>query len=71
MNQKKMLISHLIKQEKPITLDEIMKFVDEETGTPRSTIRARLSELRKKPVKIDDKLFVAEKDGEGWISKVA
>jgi len=72
MNQKKMLITFLNTQEKPATLDDIMKYVDEQTGTPRSTIRARLSELRKKPVKIDEKLFVAEKNDEGgWIGKVA
>jgi Zn-dependent peptidase ImmA (M78 family) len=71
LNQKQMLISFLTKQKKPQTLDEIMKFVEIEAGVPRSTIRARLSELRKKPVKVDDKLFIAEKNGEGWVGKLA
>jgi len=66
-----MLISFLTKQKTPISLDAIMEYVENETGTPRSTIRARLSELRKKGVKIDDKLFIAEKNGDGWVGKVA
>ncbi len=48
-----------------------MKFVEKETNIPRSTIRARLSELRRKPVKVNDKLYNAEKNGEGWVGKIA
>jgi len=71
LNQKQMLISFLTSQKNPQTLDEIMKFVEKETNIPRSTIRARLSELRKKPVKVNDKLYNAEKNGEGWVGKIA
>lgn len=71
MNQKKMLISFLTKQKTPTTLDAIMQYVESETDTPRSTIRARLSEMRKKGFKIDDKTFIVEKNGEGWVGKVA
>lgn len=48
-----------------------MQYVESETDTPRSTIRARLSEMRKKGFKIDDKTFIVEKNGEGWVGKIA
>jgi len=66
-----MLISFLNSKKKPQTLDDIMQFVEKEMQVPRSTIRARLSEMRKKPVKIDDKLFLAVHNGDGWVGKVA
>lgn len=71
MNQKQKLISFLNSKKKPQTLDDIMAFVEKEMKVPRSTIRARLSEMRKKPVKLNDKLFLAEHNGEGWVGKVA
>lgn len=71
MNQKQMLISFLNSQKKPQSLDDIMKFVEKEMKVPRSTIRARLSEMKKKPVKLDDKMFLTEHNGDGWVGKVA
>ncbi len=71
MNQKQMLFKFLEEQKEPRTLDEIMQFVDSNKEIPRSTIRARLSEMRKKGIKIDNKVRQIEKNGEGWIIKNA
>jgi len=71
MNQKQMLFKFLEEQKEPRTLDEIMQFVDSNKEIPRSTIRARLSEMRKKGIKIDNKIRQIEKNGEGWIIKNA
>jgi len=67
LNQKLMLVNFLKGQKEPASLDKIMNFVDKECGIPRSTVRARLSELRKKGMKVDDKIIRAENNGEGWI----
>lgn len=57
---------------KPQTLDNIMEFIDRsDNPIPRSTIRARLSEMRKKGIKIDDEVKQIERKGNGWIIKNA
>lgn len=66
-----MIVNFLKVQKEPATLDKIMDFVDKECGIPRSTVRARLSELRKKGMKVDDKIFKVENNGKGWIVKNA
>lgn len=68
-NQKLMLVNFLKDQKTPASLDAIMEFVEKNSGIPRSTIRARLSELRKKGLKVEDKLIKAENNGVGWILK--
>lgn len=62
-----MLFKFLEEQKKPQTLDEIMKYVEEQKEIPRSTIRARLSEMRLRGIKIEDEIKKIEKNGEGWI----
>ncbi len=62
-----MLFKFLEEQKKPQTLDSIMEFVESQKEIPRSTIRARLSEMRLRGIKIDDEVKKIEKNGEGWI----
>lgn len=49
MSQHKLLLGHLSQSKTPVSLDNIMQFVETwEATIPRSTIRARLAELRLK-----------------------
>lgn len=68
MNQKKMLFEYIASQDKPQSLDNIMDYVGKENkDIPRSTIRARLSELRKGGIKIDNTVKKIEKKEAGWV----
>lgn len=72
MNQKQMLFKFLESKEEPQTLDNIMEFIEKsDKPIPRSTIRARLSEMRKRGIKINDELRQVVRNGEGWTVKDA
>ena len=64
-----MLFKFLSESEEPQTLDQIMSFVDDNQPIPRSTIRARLSEMRLRGVKIDDEIRKIEHKEKGWVVK--
>lgn len=68
MNQKKMLFEYIASQDKPQSLDNIMNYIEKENkDIPRSTIRARLSELRQSGIKIDNTIKKLEKKESGWV----
>jgi len=57
--QHELLVGYLQNSKKPKTLDEIQKFIERIRPIPRSTIRARLTEL--------NKTGVIEQNDEGWV----
>lgn len=63
-----MLFEYIASQDKPQSLDSIMNYIENQNkDIPRSTIRARLSELRQRGIKIDNIVKKLEKNESGWV----